>query len=140
MSGCVAASRACVKQLEEWLAERTNTSVLVDWIRRLDLRDERDALPHPVHHEDPVERSCVEHRLWKLAWCAVVVAYSVLLHSRLVSAQTYPADVDALIRSSCIECHDAETETRPNFKTADWNLSDPVSFRRSEKRKPQYSG
>ena len=39
-------------------------------------------------------------------------------------------DVDPLIESSCIHCHDSETETRLNFESLDHDLANPETFRK----------
>lgn len=63
----------------------------------------------------------------------VVIWFLVLLNTRAVSARTFTADVMPLIKSSCIDCHDAATETRLNFQQLDYDLTKPETFRQWEK-------
>jgi hypothetical protein len=47
-------------------------------------------------------------------------------------ARTLPADVEALIETSCVECHDAATDTPLNFEQLDYDLTDLDTFRQWE--------
>ena len=50
----------------------------------------------------------------------------------VVSAKTFTADVMPLIKSSCMDCHNASTETRLNFEKLGDDLTKPVTFRQWE--------
>ena len=63
----------------------------------------------------------------------VLILLLVLVCARIVPAQTFKADVNPLIESSCIECHDATTETGLNFEKLDHDLTNPEMFRQWEK-------
>ena len=63
--------------------------------------------------------------------CVWIVLVCAVSHSLCVP--TFATDFDALIRSSCIDCHDATTETRLNFETLKDDLTNPETFRRWEK-------
>ena len=56
----------------------------------------------------------------------------VLLASNVAIAQ-FQADVEPLIQSSCVHCHDATTETGLNFETLDYDLQDSKTFQAWEK-------
>ena len=45
------------------------------------------------------------------------------------SAQPFPADIQPLVESACIHCHDADTETRLNFEDLGNDLTDADTFR-----------
>ncbi|CAN5548236.1 DUF1592 domain-containing protein [soil metagenome] len=44
-------------------------------------------------------------------------------------AQSFDADVAPLIKSSCLRCHDADTQTRLNLVTLGHDFNDPATFR-----------
>ena len=47
----------------------------------------------------------------------------------LLSASELPSPVNKLISSSCLDCHDAETETRLDFSKLNFQLADTENFR-----------
>ncbi len=47
-----------------------------------------------------------------------------------LSVPAIATDLDTLIHSSCIECHDANTETRLDFTTLGYDFENPESFRK----------
>ena len=49
--------------------------------------------------------------------------------SQLLSDLTFATDLDALIESSCIDCHDANTETLLDFTTLGKDFENAESFR-----------
>lgn len=49
------------------------------------------------------------------------------------AAQSFKADIAPLIKESCIECHDADTETQLNFESLGHDLADANTFRQWEK-------
>jgi len=53
--------------------------------------------------------------------------------SGVASAQGFEADVKSLIDTSCIHCHDAETETPLNMEDLDYDLGKPDAFRQMVK-------
>ena len=60
----------------------------------------------------------------------IVVAAALLSCCAARATAAWPdAGVDALIESSCIHCHDSDTETRLNFAVLGRDLSDPDVFR-----------
>ena len=54
----------------------------------------------------------------------------VCVGSLSLCAPTFATDFDALIQSSCIECHGANTETRLDFTTLGKDFDHPESFRK----------
>ncbi len=50
--------------------------------------------------------------------------------SQSISAPTFATDLDTLIQSSCIDCHDANTETRLDFTTLEKDFEKAGSFRK----------
>ena len=60
--------------------------------------------------------------------CLILIA-SCWLMSGLAAAQSFQTDVAPLIESSCIYCHDADTETPLNFENLGYDLTDPDTFR-----------
>jgi hypothetical protein len=48
-------------------------------------------------------------------------------------AQSLKSDVEPLVQASCIDCHDAATETRLNFEKLDHDLTNSETFRQWEK-------
>ncbi|PHS00438.1 MAG: hypothetical protein COA78_23925 [Blastopirellula sp.] len=65
------------------------------------------------------------HRLFLIA----ILAFA----SNVAYAQTWKSQVNRLIESSCISCHDESTETGLNFEELDFDLSNPDTFRQWEK-------
>ena len=63
----------------------------------------------------------------------VILIASCLLMPLEAKAQSFKADVEPLIEASCIQCHDADTETRLNFERLGYDLADPDTFRQWEK-------
>ena len=55
------------------------------------------------------------------------------LTSNTAIAQRLQPDVEPLIKSSCIQCHDAETETALNFNSLGHDLADTDTFRAWER-------
>ncbi len=53
----------------------------------------------------------------------------VCVVSQSLCVPTFATDLDALIQSSCIECHDANTETRLDFTTLGKDFENAESFR-----------
>ncbi len=64
--------------------------------------------------------------------CFSLIAFGVLMADNAV-AQSFTTDVAPLIESSCIHCHDADTETGLNFEKLSHDLTDPDAFRLWEK-------
>jgi hypothetical protein len=62
------------------------------------------------------------------AW---LIAFGLSLGA--ASAQSFKADVALLVEASCIQCHDADTDTALNFEALDIDLADPESFLKWEK-------
>jgi hypothetical protein len=56
-----------------------------------------------------------------------------LLNARLSCADSFSPDVQSLIQSSCIDCHDAETDTPLNLEQLDHDLTNRDSFKTWEK-------
>ncbi|MCH7725302.1 MAG: DUF1592 domain-containing protein, partial [Planctomycetes bacterium] len=50
--------------------------------------------------------------------------------SQSLSASTFATELDALIQSSCIDCHDANTETRLDFTTLGKDFENAESYRK----------
>jgi len=48
-------------------------------------------------------------------------------------AQSFKADIAPLVKAACIDCHDADTETRLNFEQLSYDLADANAFRQWEK-------
>jgi hypothetical protein len=44
-------------------------------------------------------------------------------------AQSFKADFIPLMEASCIDCHDADTESGLNFESLAYDLADPNTFR-----------
>ena len=65
----------------------------------------------------------------KILWIAAFPAF--LATTSL--AYDFKSEVSRLVESSCIYCHDADTETRLNFEELSHDLRDPDAFRTWEK-------
>lgn len=64
---------------------------------------------------------------------AILTLASCLLNLSGVYAQSFKADVSPLIESSCIYCHDADTETGLNLEALGHDLSDTDTFNKWER-------
>jgi Protein of unknown function (DUF1592)/Protein of unknown function (DUF1588)/Protein of unknown function (DUF1587)/Protein of unknown function (DUF1585)/Protein of unknown function (DUF1595) len=64
------------------------------------------------------------------ARCTLVRIWLVCVVSHSLCATTFATDFDTLIQSSCIECHDANTETRLDFTTLGKDFENAESFRK----------
>lgn len=62
-----------------------------------------------------------------------LICFLVLLNARLSCADSFSPDVQSLIQSSCIDCHDAETDTPLNLEQLDHDLTNRDSFKTWEK-------
>ncbi len=69
----------------------------------------------------------------RLARSTFVCILLVSAVSQSLSSLTFATDLDALIDSSCIECHDSATETKLNFEQLDEELTSSKTFRQWEK-------
>ena len=49
-----------------------------------------------------------------------------------VSAQSFKSNVAPLVQTSCMDCHDADTETRLNFESLGYDLTNSETFRQWE--------
>jgi hypothetical protein len=56
-----------------------------------------------------------------------------LLFGLSAFAQSFEAEFSPLVEASCLDCHDAETETRLNFEELKYDLDDPAAVRQWEK-------
>ena len=54
--------------------------------------------------------------------------FLVSLYAMPVSAQSFKEDVEPLIQESCIQCHDADTESDLVFEKLDYDLTNPDTF------------
>jgi hypothetical protein len=64
------------------------------------------------------------------------VLFAVLTYGSMLGAavaQSVKTDVTRLIESSCISCHNADTETGLNFEALGYDLSDAKTFRKWER-------
>ncbi|MCP4190153.1 MAG: DUF1592 domain-containing protein [Planctomycetaceae bacterium] len=61
-------------------------------------------------------------------WCFI----ACLLISNVASGELFRTEIQPLINSSCVECHDADTSTSLNFESIGNHLADPTTFRRWE--------
>lgn len=68
----------------------------------------------------------------RAVWTQLVAAILVSSCATPATAESFATDIDALIESSCIHCHDAYTETRLNLEELGHDLADPDSFRQWE--------
>ena len=57
----------------------------------------------------------------------------MLITAGSANGQTFKADVSPLIESSCIHCHDGDTDTGLDFKSLGHDLTDVETFRKWEK-------
>ncbi len=54
---------------------------------------------------------------------------SLLILSSVTLAQSFEADVAALVEGTCFRCHDAETETPLDLENLGYDLTEPAAFR-----------
>ncbi len=66
----------------------------------------------------------------KLARSTFVRIWLICAVSQSLGAPAFATDLDELIQSSCIECHDTNTETRLDFTTLGNDLESAESFRK----------
>ena len=65
-------------------------------------------------------------------WLMLVISSYWFISGNAV-AQSFKTDVNPLIKSACIDCHDEDTETGLNLEAIGHDLSDADTFRRWEK-------
>ena len=63
----------------------------------------------------------------------LIVALALALTSTVAQGRSFEADIAALVDSSCIHCHDADTQNGMSFEELGYDLTDPVTFRIWEK-------
>ncbi|MEO2017619.1 MAG: DUF1587 domain-containing protein, partial [Fuerstiella sp.] len=59
----------------------------------------------------------------------LVCVFIAFAFSQTLCATTFATDLDSLVQTSCVACHDADTETRLDFTTLGRNFEDADSFR-----------
>ena len=60
---------------------------------------------------------------------AIAIMLAVVLHATASGADSFREAVTPLIQSTCIDCHDENTDTRLNFEDLGHNLSQAETFR-----------
>ncbi|MCP4785303.1 MAG: DUF1592 domain-containing protein [Fuerstiella sp.] len=69
----------------------------------------------------------------RLSQSTLVCLFTAFAVSQSLCAATLATDLDALVQSSCIACHDANTDTQLNFESLDDDLTNSDTFRQWEK-------